>query len=116
MEFLGRRREFIALLGGAAAAWPFAMQAQTQPRAKPRIGFLGSVSPVVVGPPLAEFQRVLNDAGFVVGSNVAIEYRWAEGRYDRLPELVADLVQREVAVIVTVGGDPAALAAPVQGY
>jgi putative ABC transport system substrate-binding protein len=69
------------------------------------------VSPAVVGPPLAEFQHVLNDAGFVVGSNVAIEYRWAEGRYDRLPELAADLVQREVAVIVTVGGDPAALAA-----
>jgi putative tryptophan/tyrosine transport system substrate-binding protein len=105
-----RRREFITLLGGAAAAWPVAARAQS-PKAKPTIGFLGSVSPIVVGRPLAEFERGLNDAGFVVGDSVAIEYRWAQGQYNRLLELAADLVRREVAVIVTVGGDPAALAA-----
>jgi ABC-type uncharacterized transport system substrate-binding protein len=104
-----RRREFITLLGGAAV-WPLGAWGQSQ-KAKATIGFLGSVSPGVVGPPLAEFERVLNDASFIVGDSLTIEYRWAQGQYSRLLEMAADLVRREVAVIVTVGGDPAALVA-----
>jgi len=103
-----KRREFIALLGGAAAAWPLTARAQP---ARPVIGFLGSISPAVVISPLSSFRRALNEAGFEEGKTVAIEYRWAEGHYDRLPDLAADLVRHHTAVIVTVGGDPPALAA-----
>jgi putative ABC transport system substrate-binding protein len=104
-----RRRTFITLLGGAAAAWPFVARAQQ--RAMPVIGFLHSSSPAPVARATAKFLSALNEAGFVVGTNVAIEYRWAEDRYDRLPALAADLVRRQVSVLVTQGGSTSALAA-----
>jgi putative tryptophan/tyrosine transport system substrate-binding protein len=104
-----RRREFIAGLGGAAIAWPLPAQAQ-QPT-MPLIGFLHSGSPEFRRAMLAAFHRGLAETGYVEGRNVAIEYRWAEGQYDRLPGLAADLVSRKVDVIATQGGIPAARAA-----
>ena len=103
------RRKFLATLGGAAAAWPLAARAQQA--AMPVIGLLSTRSPVTDAPLTALFQQALRETGFVGDRNVVIDYRWADGQYDRLPALVADLVQRQVAVIVTIGGNPSALTA-----
>jgi putative ABC transport system substrate-binding protein len=104
-----KRREFIALVGGTAASLPFAAHAQ-QP-AMPVIGFLHSGSRGSFTRPLAAFHQGLDEAGFVDGRTVAIEYRWAENHYDRLPAMAADLVSRGVNVIATPGSTPATLAA-----
>jgi putative ABC transport system substrate-binding protein len=103
-----RRREFITLMAGAAAAWPLAAGAQT---AVPVIGLLSARSLATDTSFIAVFRQGLNETGFVEGRNVAFDYRWSEGRYDRLAGLAADLVRRQVAVIVVIGGDPSALAA-----
>jgi putative tryptophan/tyrosine transport system substrate-binding protein len=104
-----RRRDLLALLGGAAALRPLAATAQQ--KAMPVIGFLGSASPGPYAPFVAAFRQGLSETGYVDGKNLTIEYRWAEGSYDRLPALAGDLVGRKVDLIAASGGNVSALAA-----
>ena len=103
-----RRREFIALVGGAAA-WPIGVCGQNLPL--PLIGFLSSLSASALTGPVSAFRAGLQSVGYEDGKNVAIEFRWADGHYDQLPALAADLIRKHVAVILTIGGDPPAFAA-----
>jgi putative tryptophan/tyrosine transport system substrate-binding protein len=103
-----RRREFIGGLGAAATNWPLATYAQ---RGLPVIGYLSSRSPSDSTALVAAFRKGLGETGYDEGKNVAIEFRWAEGQYDRLPAMALDLVQRGAAILVTTGGEPSALAA-----
>src|SRR5262249_50728567 len=103
-----RRREFITLLGGVAVVWPLAARAQQT--AIPVVGWLYAGAPAAIAHLMPGFRQGLNDTGFIEGQNVMIEYRFAEGQYDRLPNLVADLIRRQVTLIVTPGSPVAALA------
>src|SRR5262245_28530551 len=104
-----KRRDFITLLGSAAVAWPAAARAQQQ--AMPVIGMLDTRNPDAMGGRLRAFRQGLKDSGLVEGENVAILYRWAKGQYGRLPELAAELVRQQVAVVIATGGFPSPLAA-----
>jgi ABC-type uncharacterized transport system substrate-binding protein len=104
-----RRREFITLIGSAAAAWP--LKARAQQPAMPVLGFMSARSAGDSVHDIAAFRQGISEGGFVESQNVVVEYRWANGEYDRLPALVADLLNRHVAVLVAVGGEASALAA-----
>src|SRR5262245_10211240 len=103
-----RRRTFVGILGVGAAAWPLLARAE---RARPIIGFLSSASRETFERFVAGFRAGLGEAGFTEGKNIGIEFRWADGRYDRLPAFAADLVRLKVDVIVASGGTPSAFAA-----
>src|SRR5215472_5426047 len=105
-----RRREFIALACCTAAGWPVAARAEQQ-SLMPVIGFLNSASPQPFADYVSGFRVGLKQTGYIDGQNVTIEFRWAEGHYDRLPEMAADLVRRKVAVLVSTGGAPSVTAA-----
>jgi len=107
-----RRRAFITLLGGAAAAWPLGAHAQQPPM--PIIGLLDPTSPAATADRMRGFHRGLKDTGYVEGENVAIAYRWADGQNDRLSELAAELVRQRVAVIAAAGGSPSPKQQPRQ--
>jgi putative tryptophan/tyrosine transport system substrate-binding protein len=104
-----RRREFFAILGGAAVVWPVGSRAQQ--KGVPLIGFLNTQSAGSFSHLVAGFQQGLREAGFLEDQNIRIEYRWAEGRYEQLPAFANDLVRLGIAVLVATGGEPAALAA-----
>jgi len=103
-----RRRDFLLMLGGIAVAWPLFARAQQKPAV---IGYLQSGTPGSSASYFAALRQGLSEGGYVEGQNLTIEYRWADGNYDRLPSLAADLVRRKVDVIATGGGPPAAMAA-----
>ena len=105
-----RRRAFITLLGGGVATWPMLARAQ-QPQTMAVIGYLGTASPTTGVPIMAALRQHLAEAGYVEGRNVAIDSHWVEGQYDRLPALAAEMVRRQVAVIIATGGTAGALAA-----
>jgi len=104
-----RRRDFLSALTGAAASWP--LGARAQQAALPVVGFMSGRSAPDSAHLVAAFREGLSEAGFVEGQNVIIEFRWANGQYDQLPALAAQLVSRPVTVLVGVGGDPSAIAA-----
>src|ERR1700737_4396709 len=104
-----RRREFIALLGGVVATWP--LGARGQQAGLPVVGFVNGGAADAAARYLAAFRKGLSETGFVESRNVTVEYHWMEGRYDRIPTVIADLVRRQVAVIATPGSTEAALAA-----
>ena len=104
-----RRRKFLYLAGGAAVSWPLRTRAQTS--AMPAIGFLNAQKSAEFGHVVKAFHQGLNEGGFIEGKNVKVEYRWAEGQYDRLRPLAADLVSAHVSVIAATGGDASARAA-----
>src|SRR5258707_322176 len=104
-----KRREFITLIGGAAAAWPLAARAQ-QPAKRPIVGFLGDSTPLAESERAAAFARRLHDLGWIEGRTIAIEYRWADGRSERLAEIAAEFAQLKVDIIVT-AGNPAPISA-----
>ena len=106
-----RRRNFIALLGGTAASSAWSLASSAQQRSLPIVGFLSSLSAAALSGPVAAFRQGLGSVGYEEGKNVTIEFRWAEGHYDLLPALAAELVKQRAAVIVAVGGDPPAFAA-----